>query len=47
MWLSIQGKDRPKGKSKKKELKLAISYAGWTLRPGNKKEYEVVDKTVC
>ncbi|WP_394871504.1 ISLre2 family transposase [Clostridium butyricum] len=47
IWLSIQGKDRPKGKSKKKELKLAVSYIGWTLRPGSKKEYQVVDKTVC
>ncbi|AQS09031.1 hypothetical protein CLOBY_11520 [Clostridium saccharobutylicum] len=37
------GKDRTKGKNKKKKLKLA----GWTLRPGSKKEYVVVDKTVC
>jgi len=28
-------------------MKLAISYTGWTLRPGSKKEYVVVDKTVC
>lgn len=47
VWLYIQGKDRPKGKNKKKELKLAISYTGWTLRPSSKKEYVVVDKTVC
>ncbi|MFT8929825.1 MAG: UPF0236 family protein, partial [Sporolactobacillus sp.] len=47
VWLYLQGKDRPKGKNKKKELKLAVSYTGWTLRPGSKKEYEVVDKTVC
>lgn len=47
VWLSIQGKDKPKGKSKKKELKLAVSYTGWTLRPGRKKEHIVVDKTVC
>lgn len=47
VWLSIQGKDRPKGKSKKKELKLAVSYTGWTLRPGSKQEHIVVDKTVC
>lgn len=47
IWLSIQGKDRPKGKSKKKELKLAVSYTGWTIRPGSTKEYSVVDKTVC
>ena len=47
VWLSIQGKDKPKGKSKTKELKLAVSYTGWTLRPGSKKEHIVVDKTVC
>ena len=47
VWLYIQGKDRPKGKSKKKELKLAVSYTGWTLRPGSKKEFVVVDKTLC
>lgn len=47
VWLYIQGKDRPKGKNKKKELKLAISYTGWTLSPSSKKEYVVVDKTVC
>jgi len=45
--LYIQGKDRPKGKNKKKELKLEVSYTGWTLRPGKKNEYVVVDKTVC
>lgn len=47
VWLYIQGKDRPKGKCKKKELKLAVSYTGWTLRPGSKKEHIVVDKTLC
>ena len=47
VWLYMQGKDRPSGKSKKKELKLAISYSGWKLRNGTKKEYEVIDKTVC
>ena len=47
VWLSMQRKDKPKGKSKKKELKLAISYTGWTLRPGSKHEHIVVDKTVC
>ena len=47
VWLSIQGKDRPKGKNRKKELKLAVSYTGWKLRPGSKKEYIVIDKTVC
>ncbi len=47
VWLYLQGKDRPKGKNKKKELKLAVSYTGWTLRPGSKKEHIVVDKTIC
>ena len=48
IWLSIQGKDKPKGKNKKKELKLAVSYTGWKKRNNNnKKEYIVEDKTVC
>ncbi|MCS6112318.1 ISLre2 family transposase [Clostridium botulinum] len=47
VWLYIQGKDRPNGKCKKKELKLAVSYTGWTLRPGSKNEHIVVDKTLC
>lgn len=47
VWLYIQGKERPKGKRKKKEIKLAVSYTGWKLRPGSQKEHIVVDKTVC
>lgn len=47
VWLYMQGKDRPKGKNKKKELKVAVSYTGWKLRPGSNKEHAVVDKTVC
>lgn len=47
LWLSIQGKDKPKGKSKKKELKLAVSYTGWQKRLGSKKEFVVQDKTLC
>jgi hypothetical protein len=47
IWLSIQGKDKPTGKNKKKELKLAVSYTGWTKRNNSKKEYVVEDKTVC
>lgn len=45
--LYMQGKDKPKGKNKKKELKVAVSYTGWTSRPGSKGEDIVVDKTVC
>lgn len=26
---------------------MAVFYSGWTLCPGSKKEYQVVDKTVC
>jgi hypothetical protein len=47
LWISIQGKDKPKGKSTKKEIKLAVSYTGWKLRSGSKKEYAVQEKTVC
>lgn len=34
-------------KNKKKELELEVSYTGLTLRLRGKKEYVVVDKTVC
>ncbi|WP_396276491.1 ISLre2 family transposase [Haloimpatiens lingqiaonensis] len=45
IWLSIQGKDKPKGKkSKKKELKLGISYEGWKKRNGSKDAYVVENK---
>ena len=47
IWLSIEGKHQPTGKNKKKELKLAVSYTGWTKRNNSKKEYVVEDKTVC
>lgn len=48
IWLSMQGKDRPrKGKSKKKELKLAVNYEGWKKREGQKEGYVVHNKTVC
>ncbi|HBR28794.1 MAG TPA: ISLre2 family transposase [Firmicutes bacterium] len=48
IWLSMQGKDRPcKGKSKKKELKLAVNYEGWKKRAGQKEGYVVHNKTVC
>lgn len=48
IWLSIQGKDRPKrGKSKKKELKLGITYEGWKKRNGSKDAYVVENKIAC
>jgi hypothetical protein len=48
IWLSMQGKDRPKrGKSKKKELKVAINYEGWKKRKGQKEGYVVHNKTAC
>lgn len=48
IWLNIQGKDKPKkGKNKKKELKLAISYEGWEKRNYKKEEYTVVNKIAC
>lgn len=46
VWLSMQGKDRPK-KSKKKEMKIAINYEGFKRRPGNIESYESHNKTVC
>lgn len=49
IWLSMQGKDRPKkAKSRKRELKLGVSYEGWKRRDCCKKEeYTVVNKTAC
>jgi hypothetical protein len=48
IWLSIQGKDRPKkSKSKKKELKLGVFYEGWEKRPGKSGGYLVKNKKVC
>jgi len=42
IWLNIQGKNKPvKGKNKKKELKLGISYEGWKKRRSSKNEYVV------
>jgi hypothetical protein len=43
VYLSIQGKDRKKGK--KQELKVAISYEGW--KKVCKDRYEVAHKLVC
>jgi hypothetical protein len=48
IWLNIQGKDKPKrGKSKKKELKLGITYEGWKKRNGSKDAYIVENKVAC
>jgi len=41
IWLSMQGKDRPK-KGRKRELKIATGYAGW--KETSKGRYETVEK---
>ncbi|MDI6602392.1 MAG: UPF0236 family protein, partial [Thermoanaerobacteraceae bacterium] len=47
LFLNMQGDDRSKtGKSKKKEIKLAITYEGWLRRTGQKEGYIVYNKTV-
>lgn len=49
LWLSMQGKDRPKGeRSGKREIKLGVHYEGWVLRSGSgkKKTYLVKNKGV-
>lgn len=48
LWLSMQGKDRPKGKKgKKREIKIGIHYEGWVLRNnGKKKSYKLKNKRV-
>ena len=44
-WIFVQGKDRPK-KGRKRELKLAVTYEGWTKRSGKKEAYLVKNKRV-
>ncbi|NMA65062.1 MAG: ISLre2 family transposase [Clostridiaceae bacterium] len=44
--LSMQGKDRPQ-KGRKKEMKVAVNYEGFKKRKGQKKGYQVHNKTVC
>lgn len=47
LWLSMQGKDRPKqGKGRKKEIKLAVTYEGWERRNSKEEAYEVRNKRV-
>jgi hypothetical protein len=46
VWLCMQRKDRPK-KGRKRELKLAVTYEGWTRRSGKKEAYVVKNKRVC
>ena len=45
LWISMQRGDRPKnGRSKKRELKLAVTYEGWSRRSGKAEAYEVKNK---
>lgn len=45
LWLSMQGKSREKGSSKRrKELKLSVTYEGWKQRYPSSKEYQTVGK---
>ncbi len=47
LWISMQRKDRPKNsRSKKRELKLAVTYEGWSRRPGKAEAYVVKHKCV-
>lgn len=46
VWLSMQGKSRPKS-GRKKEMKIAINYEGFERREGQRKGYQVHNKTVC
>jgi hypothetical protein len=47
LWLTMQGKDRPKkGKSKKREIKIGIHYEGWERRSGKKEAYVTKNKRV-
>lgn len=46
IWLSMQGKSRPKRGKGRKELKIGIAYEGWEPRYPSSKEYRTVGKTV-
>jgi hypothetical protein len=46
VWISMQGKDRPK-KGSKKEMKIAVNYEGFRKREGQRKGYQVHNKSVC
>lgn len=45
LWLSMQGKSRKNSSKNKKELKVGVTYEGWTRRYPSSKEYETVGKT--
>lgn len=49
LWLSMQGKDRPKGKKSrgKEEIKLAVIYDGWVKRSPGSDEYITHNKIAC
>ena len=46
LWLSMQRKDRPKGVSGKREIKLGVHYEGWEKRGrnGKKETYRIKNK---
>jgi len=46
VWLCMQRKDKPQ-KGRKRELKLSVTYEGWTRRSGKKEAYVVKNKRVC
>lgn len=46
IWLSMQGKSRPKRGNGRKEMKIGIAYEGWEPRYPSSEEYRTVGKTV-
>lgn len=44
VWISLQGKSRPRGGKGKKELKIGCSYEGWKPRYNGSSEYQTVNK---
>lgn len=44
VWISLQGKSRPKIGRGKKELKIGCTYEGWQPRYSGSKEYQTVKK---
>ena len=44
VWISLQGKSRPKSGRGKKELKIGCTYEGWQPRYSGSPEYQTVNK---
>ena len=44
VWISLQGKDRPRSGNGRKELKIGCTYEGWQPRYSGSREHQTVNK---